>query len=205
MMTSEAIYTNGTYLAKNPGWHEEDALWKAQQIYNIIRRNRIPVGSVCEVGCGSGAVLQTLWANFRDESCSFDGYDVSPQAIALCRAREAPRLRFHNADVFATGTRYELALALDVFEHVEDYFGFLRKLRTVAKYKVLHIPLDVSVSAVLRPQRLLRTRHSVGHLHYFAKETAACDGDGYGLLHRGLVLHGRFSRAAAEELLEPHC
>jgi hypothetical protein len=59
-----------------------------------------------------------------------------------------------------------------VFEHVEDYFSFLRKLRDKARYKIFHIPLDISVSSVLRSSPILGARKHVGHLHYFTKETA---------------------------------
>ena len=63
-------------------------------------------------------------------------------------------------------------MAIDVFEHVEDYFSFLRKLKTKAKYKIFHIPLDLSVSTVLRSSPIIKSRQVVGHIHYFTKETA---------------------------------
>ena len=64
-----------------------------------------------------------------------------------------------------------MALALDVFEHVENYFDFLRKLRPRARYCVFHIPLDLSAQAVVRGL-LSRWRQDVGHLHYFTRELA---------------------------------
>lgn len=63
-------------------------------------------------------------------------------------------------------------MAIDVFEHVEDYYGFLRNLKKIGKYKVFHIPLDLSVQAVLRSTPMAWTRATFGHLHYFTKETA---------------------------------
>ncbi len=63
-------------------------------------------------------------------------------------------------------------MAIDVFEHIEDYFGFLRKLKNKAVYKIFHIPLDLSVQSVFRSSRLMNARSSVGHIHYFTKETA---------------------------------
>jgi hypothetical protein len=61
---------------------------------------------------------------------------------------------------------------IDVFEHIEDYFCFLRKLRPKGEYKIFHIPLDLSVQTVLRGTPLLKGRELVGHIHYFTKETA---------------------------------
>jgi len=67
---------------------------------------------------------------------------------------------------------FDLVMAIDVFEHVEDYFGFLRKLKNRGTYKIFHIPLDLSVQSVLRSSPILKERSSVGHIHYFTKETA---------------------------------
>jgi hypothetical protein len=62
-------------------------------------------------------------------------------------------------------------MAIDVFEHVEDYFGFLRSLREKGTYKVFHIPLDLSVQTVLRSSPIIKHRSSIGHIQYFTKET----------------------------------
>jgi 2-polyprenyl-3-methyl-5-hydroxy-6-metoxy-1,4-benzoquinol methylase len=67
---------------------------------------------------------------------------------------------------------YDIVLAIDVLEHVEDYFGFLRALKSKGDYKIFHIPLDMSVHAVLRKSIFNAQRKGVGHLHYFTKETA---------------------------------
>ena len=60
---------------------------------------------------------------------------------------------------------------MDVVEHVEDCFGLLRSIREKAEYKIIHIPLDMSVSLLVR-NRLMDVRKSVGHIHYFSKHTA---------------------------------
>ncbi len=67
---------------------------------------------------------------------------------------------------------FDLMLVLDIIEHVDDYFGLLRDIRAKAKYKLFHIPLDLSVQAVVRQNGLLRRRDEHAHLHYFTKETA---------------------------------
>jgi hypothetical protein len=63
-------------------------------------------------------------------------------------------------------------MAIDVFEHVPDYIGFLRSLRDRAIYKLFHIPLDMSVQMLLRPGLFGRVREDLGHIHYFSKESA---------------------------------
>jgi cyclopropane fatty-acyl-phospholipid synthase-like methyltransferase len=168
----QQLYTSGEYLKRNPKWHVEESLWKAQHILRITRQNHIFPKTVCEVGCGAGEVLKQL-QNHLDGSCRFWGYDVSPDAFELCRSRMNERLHFKLADILQENTvKYDLILVLDVIEHLEDYFGFLRGLKTRADYKVFHIPLDLSVQTILRRSGLLKVRDWYGHIHYFTKELA---------------------------------
>ncbi|WP_097065538.1 class I SAM-dependent methyltransferase [Nitrosovibrio sp. Nv4] len=170
-MSDSSIYDNGTYLEKNPGWHEEDSTWKASQISKIITGNKIAPSTLCEVGCGAGEILNCLSSEFAN--IAFSGYEISPQAFEICRTKEKNNLKFHLKDISDHSDQtFDVVMAIDVFEHVEDYFGFLRKLRTRGIYKIFHIPLDLSVQSVLRGSPILNVRESVGHIQYFTKETA---------------------------------
>ena len=168
----ENIYTDGTYLTKNPLWHSDESPFKANQILRILQRNRLTPKSIAEIGCGAGEVLRQL-QNKMDGDCRFWGYEVSPQALELCKGRANPRLQFKLADVSREeGAFFEMILVLDVIEHVEDYFGFLRGIRPKSDLKIFHFPLDLSVQAVLRKRGLLKRRELYRHIHYFTKETA---------------------------------
>ncbi|MHC4984865.1 MAG: class I SAM-dependent methyltransferase [Planctomycetota bacterium] len=171
-MSSRQIYEDGSYLRNNPTWHAEDAGWKAGQVLKLLQRNKLRPRTVCEIGCGSGEILVQL-ADHMDRDVQFVGYEVSPQAFELCRAREGDRLSFHNADAFEDQSDpYDVTMAIDVIEHVEDVFGFLRKMRSHGRDKVFHIPLDVCVQTVLRPSAFAISRKKSGHIHTFLKETA---------------------------------
>ena len=74
-------------------------------------------------------------------------------------------------DLRASPASFDVLLVMDVVEHVEDCFGFVRSIREKAEYKIVHIPLDMSVSLLVR-NRLMDVRKSVGHIHYFSKHTA---------------------------------
>lgn len=165
------IYSDGTYLRNNPDWHADDAGWKASHIADMLERHDIAPRSVCEVGCGSGEVLAGV-ARRLAEGTPCVGYDISPDAYSLCARKSTASLHFKLADLTEEDARYDVALAIDVFEHVEDYFRFLRKLRTKARYKVFHIPLELSALALARSRPLIDARRSVGHIHHFSKETA---------------------------------
>lgn len=166
------IYEDGTYLEENPTWHQEDSPWKAKQVSKILKRNKINPSTICEIGCGAGEILACLAHEYGD-SVTFSGYEVSPQAFEICVQKEQPNIKFFLKNLFdEEKSTFDVVMAIDVFEHIEDYFNFLRKLRGKGVYKIFHIPLDLSVQAVLRSSPIMRSRLSVGHLHYFTKETA---------------------------------
>jgi SAM-dependent methyltransferase len=169
---TEKIYTeeNGEYLINNPTWHVEDSPWKAKQIIKMLNRNPINPKSIAEIGCGAGEILNQLYLSMPN-NVSFTGYDISYDAINLAKSREKERLAYKHEDIFDTNTKFDLLLVIDVFEHVEDYLGFLKLCKTKAENTVFHIPLDISAQAILR-NKLSASRNSVGHLHYFMKETA---------------------------------
>jgi ubiquinone/menaquinone biosynthesis C-methylase UbiE len=77
-MLHRALYVEGEYLAKNPGWHVEESAWKARQVVRALRRNDVAPKTICDVGCGAGEVLRQLQASL-DSDCRFWGYDISPQ------------------------------------------------------------------------------------------------------------------------------
>jgi len=170
--TYKNIYENGVYLEKNPLWHVEESAWKATQILRMLERNHLTPRTICEAGCGAGEVLKQMHDRM-DHDCSFWGYEISPQAFQMCKARATERLHFKLADIREEkDSRSDLMLVLDVLEHLEDYFGFLRELKPRSRYKIFHIPLDLSVQTVMRKGALLKRRDLHAHLHYFTKETA---------------------------------
>ena len=180
-MAGATDYLDGTYLRQNPDWHLSDAAWKVAQIIKILRRNKIVPATVYDVGCGAGEVLRLLQPNLGP-ACELWGADVSPQAIELCLSRANDRLHFELLDGPKRG--FDLVLAIDVLAHTEDYRGFLRGLKCMGTYKLLHIPLDLSVQHMLREESMINRRSRHAHLHYFTSRTArfALDDLGYELV-----------------------
>ena len=165
------LYKDGSYLRKNPTWHVEESPFKAKYILQLISKNSLKVHSIGEAGCGVGEVLRLLQLELPH--VEFTGFEISPQACELSRSRANDRLHFRCADIIAEPElSFDLLLVLDVVEHLEDYFSFLRAVRSLARHKIFHFPLDLSVQAVIRRNGLLKRRHDHAHLHYFTKETA---------------------------------
>jgi 2-polyprenyl-3-methyl-5-hydroxy-6-metoxy-1,4-benzoquinol methylase len=165
-------YSDGAYLRQNPSWHIEDSGWKALQIVKMLQKHQFRVSTVCEVGCGAGEILKELHDSL-DDTIRYVGYEISPQAHEISKSRQTDRLRFELKDVLAEhDIRFDLMLVMDVIEHVENQFEFLRSLKPKSEFTILHIPLDLSAQAVLRGTPLLRARETVGHVHYFTKDLA---------------------------------
>lgn len=165
------IYKDSVYLEKNPSWHVEESPFKAKYILKLLGRHNLSPTTICEVGCGAGEVLKQL-QDKMGSGCEFWGYDITPVAQRLIEPRLNEKLHFKLADPSKEDNFYDLLLVLDVVEHVEDYFAFLRSVRPIARHKLFHFPLDISVQAVIRKNGMMKRRLDHAHLHYFTKELA---------------------------------
>jgi SAM-dependent methyltransferase len=166
----ENMYQDGQYLANNPSWHEQDSRKKAEWIEFLLKTGGVSPKSVAEVGCGAAGILRELSAKFRD--CRFEGWDVSPQAVTLARSRSMPGIEVHQGDILEAGRKWDLVLAIDVLEHMENPAEFLRESRRICRHIVIHLPLDLSVQTVARGWPLLDRRKNLGHLHLFTRGLA---------------------------------
>jgi hypothetical protein len=164
-------YQDGEYLKKNRDWHVEGSPWKALQIEKIINKNNLNLDSICEIGCGAGEILLQLSLNPKFNSVSFFGYEQSKIAFDLCKKRETESLKFFYENILDQKIQYRAILCFDVFENDDNYMVFLKILKNRGKYKIFHIPLDLSVSSLLRGS-IINSRDSVGHLHYFTPDIA---------------------------------
>ena len=105
-------------------------------------------------------------------TCSFEGYEVSPQALAVATSHQRPRLTYHLQDITRLKCKpVDLIVVMDVIEHVEDYMSFLRSVRERGEWKIFHVPLDITIQGVLR-NSLLTGWDNVGHIHAFTKDIA---------------------------------
>lgn len=159
-------YLNDRYLQNNPSWHVEDSPAKAKNILKILKRNKLAPRSIGEIGCGAGEILRQLQMKM-DKKCIFTGYEISPQAYQLCQKKINAKLKFKLRDILKEkGSSFDLILVLDVIEHLEDYFTFLRKIKAKSEYKIIQIPLEINLFHLIKDS-FSTFRDSVGHLHFF--------------------------------------
>src|SRR5260370_18415342 len=152
----EQRYMSEKHVEKVPGWHVEESPWKVKHIAQILKRHHLSPQTVGEVGCGVGEVLRLLQKDMS-EQCEFWGYDISLVALQQAEKRANSRLHFTLADFTKKPPlSFALLLFLDVVDHVENYLGFLQEIKPKGQYKILQVPLELSVQTVLRHQALLQ-------------------------------------------------
>lgn len=162
-----SIYNEGTYLGHNASWHQEDSPYKAKLVAGLL--GKLPAKSVLEIGCGAGEVINILSGHFPD--IRFDGFDVSADAATFWAGKESANLKFSRSNLLESENRADVVLCLDVFEHVEDYLGFLKKLKSHGSHFIFNVPMDMCVMKLLTGG-LKHAREEVGHLHYFNEWSA---------------------------------
>lgn len=164
------MYNDGQYLENNKAWGAEDSPYKASLVIDCITQNGIGFATCADVGCGAGLVTEILAEKYSD--AAFTGYEPSQDAQRFWNDRKRlANLSYTNRNIFEEERPADLVLCLDVFEHVEDYFGFLRALRNKGKSFIFNIPLDMNLMKILTPG-IRYAREEVGHLHYFSEYTA---------------------------------
>jgi len=171
-MSIESRYYDARYLESNPNWDRDDAPWKTLHVLKILKDHNIAFKRVCELGCGSGDILDAILNKLP--SVTAVGYDISPHLKKFWEEHsENKNLQFILGDFNQINSEiFDLILMLDVFEHVRDPFTFLEDASRFARFFVFHIPLDITVVTVARGYPLLDSRRKVGHIHYYTKDTA---------------------------------
>lgn len=177
------VYQSEKYIEAVPTWHAEDSPWKASQILHMLERHNLKPRTICEVGCGVGGVLAHLQKSM-DPACIFQGYEISPRAVQISKEHENDHLHYQQRDFSREGDEhFDLLLLIDVMEHVEDYYSFLRNLKPKAEYKLIHLPLELSALSLLRSHALINVRKTYD-IHYFTKDLvlAILKDEGYEVL-----------------------
>src|SRR4051812_45273883 len=162
----EQCYPPGADGDRHRRWRELGAEGKADHVLELVARAGLAAPrTVCEVGCGDGAVLGVLGRRgFGGERV---GYGISASGVAL--ARERPEVDaahvFDGARVPVADDAYDLVFATHVLEHVPDPAPLTRELLRAGRAVVLEVPLEANLSA--RRPAARAASEGVGHLHRF--------------------------------------
>lgn len=177
MRCSESYYISGTYWHKRSG---SESSYKVGLLLTAAEKAGLSFQENfqgIEVGCGTGGFLIPLEQSLGKSLKSFQlsGYDIAPNGIAKAKEQmgKEPNDRLHfevgsGADI---NTKVDYIFVMDVLEHVENPYQFLRELRGKAKYIFLHLPLENSLAHTVLG-KLRQSYQNFQHLHFFSWDSA---------------------------------
>jgi SAM-dependent methyltransferase len=173
MISQEFYDSQYTEMVKMVGreweWRELSGAVKAENIITIA--HDLPIRTILDVGCGTGAVLAHLAkVNFGEH---YYALDISQYAISIVNRRsDIPKLVeakvFDGLHIPYDNKKFDLAILSHVVEHVIDPVPLLREVARVAHYIAVEVPLEANLYTLLKVY-VLRSpyRQELGHIHWF--------------------------------------
>lgn len=151
--TNNNFYVSGKYIEKNPTIHEEDNAWKTKKILPFIdvalkRLSREHDINVLDVGGGAGFIIKNI-SLYVDKihrlKINKFCLDVSPDMLKMQKINNPDAVKFLGEDIChasLSDKQIDLALAIDVLEHVSEPENALRELRRISDLAIFKVPLE---------------------------------------------------------------
>lgn len=169
-------YTSGDYWQNR---EKSESTYKVHLVDSLIKKSHLnlsPHIKAAELGCGQGAFLFPF-ADFlekHDLDYQLLGYDISTPAINLAQSRNQHpenKLKFLTGSANDLPNGLDFIFCMDVIEHVENPFEFLRNLSNKSKYLILHLPIEHSIGHLLM-RNPTQSYNTFKHIHFFSWESA---------------------------------
>jgi trans-aconitate methyltransferase len=158
-------------------WLRMGAKAKVDSIDLLISNLSRPVGVLCEMGCGTGAVLEECIR--RGLACNYIGVDASEDALSWIRRTMSRSVRLirHDLDQGAPPLDAfpDLVVISHVIEHLNDPEVLLAALRGKCGWLIAEVPLEnqpVPRAMACIRSRLFkepRSRNRAGHVRFFSR------------------------------------
>ncbi len=170
-----SYYTDGGWWSQRRGYRSTYKVRLVMEMLGDVQAFFQPGFKGAEIGCGNGSFLLPLAEELDRNGCDYQltGYDIAPNAIAMAREDSAdnPRLQFELGSADAPAERLDAVFLLDVLEHVENPYEFLRQVCEKAERVIVHLPLEQSWAHLLM-KRPSRSFERFRHIHFFSWTTA---------------------------------
>lgn len=143
-----------------------------KELISSIKDLRIE--SVLDVGCGEGFTLNKLSENKIGKR--LEGIDFQKSAIEIGRKLH-PHLKLETGTIYDLSFKdnsFDLVMATEVLEHLEDPRKGLKELiRVSKKYLLLSVPNEpfFMIANFLRGKNLNRWGNDTGHIHHWSSKS----------------------------------
>lgn len=141
---------------------EPDRLRKVRNQISHFKKYVNKNQTALEVASGKGFMLRELKGMFKHITAS----DIHPLVCEHNKIYNPHVDDFIVSDVLelSTSKKYDVVIAMDMLEHVEDVDKFVEKMHAIAKEKVvIQVPTERSLRRV--------NPDFDGHVHYFSKKS----------------------------------
>ena len=160
-------------------WLQFGAKPKADSIQALVADLAPPLESLCELGCGTGSVLEECMR--RRLAKRYFAIDGSKDALEYVRQRNGSQVDTASHDLEAgapdLGETFDLVVVSHVIEHLHNPKPLLRGLIGKCQYMVAEVPLEnqpVPLATSWLKSNLLgrkRADNLSGHVQFFSRET----------------------------------
>lgn len=158
----------GEYSDRELAWRRVCAIDKARNLRTLLAGQA--VGSVLEVGCGTGAVLAEV-ARAKVGSRHV-GVDMADPSVHLDEgARTFDIQAYDGAHLPFASASFDLVYCSHVIEHVPDPRGLLAEIRRVARGLIyLEVPCELHMRTT---RKALQRTLDIGHINAYTPESFA--------------------------------
>ncbi len=151
-----SLYQTNEYISKNPSLHEEDSPWKVSKIIPLVDK-MFMLGHInseeinlLDIGGGAGLILRDISSYIeRSYGVRVNKYalDLSPGMLEV-QKKNNPGVKTLNEDICETSLankKIDLALMIDVLEHVPHPVNALKELKRISKMVIFKVPLENNI------------------------------------------------------------
>lgn len=159
---------DGDFSQREVAWLRAGAPDKAEHIQRLLAGTA--VGSVLEVGCGTGAVLAELVRrNIGQQHVGIDMTNPHDHLDPAALTAGLEFLQYDGSRIPFPDRHFDLVYATHVVEHVPDPRGFLAELKRVAKRFVFtEVPCELHWRA---SRDALQRTLAIGHINAYTPES----------------------------------
>lgn len=177
------IYNDGSYVGRHPSLHSEDSEYKFSYIEKLLDALDLRgTVRILDVGGGAGIIGFLVCKYFLGKGMDvvFSSLDLSEQMLSV-QKRNNPYLKeaFPGSPEDFSGGPFDLALMIDVIEHVPHMERAARRISELSRYVIYNIPTEKNAADLLKNVYFkgkfykLQTE-SLGHIHFFSYRSSLC-------------------------------
>lgn len=179
-MSQKIVQPEGNYFdkynSKNP-IHVLIMMNFFRHINKLLSNMQDKPNNILEAGCGEGYVsahIYTYMSLVSKNNIIYDAYDISEKVIKQAQI-DFPKINFSVGDIYNTSNQsYDLVVACEVLEHLEEPLSALKKLIDISKrYIFVSVPNEPlwRILNMARGSYISSFGNSPGHIQHWSERS----------------------------------